>query len=301
MKSTLIDGIKQFLLLLAGVFMTLAVTARQDYFIKSLPATICTTVLLLCLYFKLDWVILGLKNLARLLLKKALFIAIYAPVDIDSGTSSWVNISLRQMANTISVATKRYRIIKSDRYFWLFPVIINPYGGAYPESDLSDSRSLEQILDYVKNGGIYVNVADIPFYYAFSPETGRMVDTTPRVSGSILRFFYDAIVATKINTNVFNTAEIITDRYYNQQVLRAFEKNKGIEIIGEEFSVDLPVDYQFNKNGQIVGLSTRHTTLAPQVRVNYGKGSFIFSSLEIRNEEDLEIIKDLMEIIKKQI
>ncbi len=106
-------------------------------------------------------------------------ICIYAPYDIDIDTSSWVNISLRQFKQKMSDAKFKHCVKKSEKSFNLFPVVINPYGGVYPEVNTSNLTSLDNIFDYVRDGGIYVNIADIPFYYAYDINLKRKVDTTP--------------------------------------------------------------------------------------------------------------------------
>lgn len=60
-------------------------------------------------------------------------------------------------------------------------VVVNPYGSVYPEIDLEGGRSLEHILQYVRGGGTFVNVADVPSYFAYSPTLRRRVDATPAV------------------------------------------------------------------------------------------------------------------------
>ncbi|MCK4735181.1 MAG: hypothetical protein KAT65_22200 [Methanophagales archaeon] len=47
-----------------------------------------------------------------------------------------------------------------------YTAILNPYGGLYPERDLSNYETLNKILNYVKEGGFFINVADIPGYFA---------------------------------------------------------------------------------------------------------------------------------------
>lgn len=47
-----------------------------------------------------------------------------------------------------------------------YTAILNPYGGVYPERDLSNYETLNKILNYVREGGFFINVADIPGYFA---------------------------------------------------------------------------------------------------------------------------------------
>jgi hypothetical protein len=46
-----------------------------------------------------------------------------------------------------------------------FDIIINPFGEEYPEINKPNLLTLRKIVQYVKNGGIFVNVAGLAFYY----------------------------------------------------------------------------------------------------------------------------------------
>lgn len=48
-----------------------------------------------------------------------------------------------------------------------YSVILNPYGETYPEEDLFHLKTLTEIRRYINQGGIFVNVAGIPFYYGY--------------------------------------------------------------------------------------------------------------------------------------
>jgi hypothetical protein len=51
-------------------------------------------------------------------------------------------------------------------------IIVNPFGEAYPEEDLSLHTTFTRIRDYVRAGGVYVNVAGYPFWWKSNPDTG---------------------------------------------------------------------------------------------------------------------------------
>ena len=58
--------------------------------------------------------------------------------------------------------------IKVTSKFEKYSAILNPYGSVYPETDLSNLETLHKILEYVNEGGLFINVADMPFYYAYN-------------------------------------------------------------------------------------------------------------------------------------
>jgi HEPN domain-containing protein len=55
-----------------------------------------------------------------------------------------------------------------------FSVIINPFGEAYPEKDVKKRFAFNILKNYVEDGGILVNVAGFPFFYAWNVIKGSM-------------------------------------------------------------------------------------------------------------------------------
>jgi len=52
-------------------------------------------------------------------------------------------------------------------------MVVNPFGEVYPEADFASNSTISEIRKYVWNGGVFVNVAGIPFWYRYSPTTGK--------------------------------------------------------------------------------------------------------------------------------
>ncbi len=109
----------------------------------------------------------------------------------DTETYAWTDISPKDWKATLENFAENKMIeisvdlINIKTNFDSYTVILNPYGGVYPEADLRTLSTLDKITEYVKNGGIFVNVADIPTYWAYNPEIRRKVDTTPSVFEAI--------------------------------------------------------------------------------------------------------------------
>lgn len=66
-----------------------------------------------------------------------------------------------------------------------YSAILNPYGSVYPEIDLENLESLHKILEYVNEGGLFISVADMPFYYAYNNRVRKRISQQP----SSFRFF----------------------------------------------------------------------------------------------------------------
>jgi hypothetical protein len=55
-------------------------------------------------------------------------------------------------------------------------IVVNPFGEAYPEEDLSLHTTFTRIRDYVGGGGVFVNVAGYPFWWKGNPSTGAKAE-----------------------------------------------------------------------------------------------------------------------------
>lgn len=55
-------------------------------------------------------------------------------------------------------------------------IIINPFGEAYPEEDLSLHTTFTRLRDYVHGGGVFVNIAGYPFWWKVNPATGTKAE-----------------------------------------------------------------------------------------------------------------------------
>ncbi len=68
-----------------------------------------------------------------------------------------------------------------------YVAILNPYGSVYPEEDLKNLRTLNRVTSFVREGGLFINVADIPFYYGYDRDLKRKLETTQPVYTPILQ------------------------------------------------------------------------------------------------------------------
>ena len=71
------------------------------------------------------------------------------------------------------------KLIEVKDNFDSYTAIINPYGGVYPERNLENHETLNKVLDYVAGGGLFINVADIPSYFAYNEKLKRRLEITP--------------------------------------------------------------------------------------------------------------------------
>lgn len=81
--------------------------------------------------------------------------------------------------NGVKVAV---RFINTNTKFHSYALILNPYGGVYPENNLTGLTTLDKIFDYVDKGGMFVNVADVPGFWAYSPSLERKTVAVPPIT-----------------------------------------------------------------------------------------------------------------------
>lgn len=203
-------------------------------------------------------------------------ILIYAPYEIDSETASWVNVSLRQLKNMLIDLSFVVAESKKESAIFKYPVVINPYGGVYPENNVATQESLDRIFDYVLNGGIYINIADIPFYYAFDMKFKRGVDTTPLAENSPkVRHFHQTILTKKLHSYVYG-----------------IEIHPDLGLLPSRWKRVISIEGHAKNIGNFNVQEINNRKVTPQIAIPYGRGYFVFSTFEINNDsrDDLQAL-----------
>jgi len=86
----------------------------------------------------------------------------------------WVENAKRIGIGRTMTTKISHRMISSN-------IVINPYAGVLPETDTVNLSNLEAILEYVSEGGMFVNISDVPGYWMFDKNLRRTVDATPNI------------------------------------------------------------------------------------------------------------------------
>lgn len=273
--KTIYEITKEVALLIAGAFLAILVIPYERQISNEL-LPIAVALIFLALYGigLIDWIAILAYRVIRTSNQKKEKIAILLPYAKERTNFTWVDVSLKDMTDLLTRKGIKYQIEIRDNAFKKQGIVMNPYGGVYPENDLSKLESLETIFDFVQNGGIYINIADIPFYYAFDKKLNRRVDTTPLAGDfSVLRSFFHTILTEKLHCLVIGKPKEI-------------EAKRVIEL--PEPTSDL-FGLTFDEGGVL---------FSPVVRIAFGKGFFIFSTLHL-NSGNLEI--HLMRVINAAI
>lgn len=110
----------------------------------------------------------------------------------------WSDIAPEEWDSEVQAAAKsvgkkiRTKLIRAGGNLDSYSAVVNPFGGNYPETSFDGFPVYTRLVEYVRRGGLFVNVADVPTYYAYNPRLKRMLDRTPAVycaSGEEPRFF----------------------------------------------------------------------------------------------------------------
>ena len=211
---------------------------------------------------------------------KSKTVCLFAPFHKDENTSSWVKVTLGEIRELLTRKNIRCTISQDYSVFKRYPIVVNPYGGVYPDRDISTTQSFDDILFFVKNGGIYLNIADIPFFYAYDKNLNRRLDTTP-LFGDFrpLSTFVQTLLTRRLHIFVLG---LVSGQAYNKGIRRVIQ-------------IPSPENNLFNQDVQVDNLPGIYS---PVVKIPFGKGYFIFSTLhlDINNLEEC-----LMRIIEAAV
>lgn len=161
-------------------------------------------------------------------------------------------------------------------------IVVNPFGEAYPEEDLSLHTTLTQIRDYVYGGGVYVNVAGYPFWYKYNPvtqvraEAGRWEKQSPNLM--VLKpLLQDTLLA--ISPVMLGGPQIVATTQEDS------ERERFGEIAGVGGCTDVKMfrQYQISTQQMIPMLRSKDGQYIVIGAVPYGAGYFVLAGVEIDN------------------
>ncbi|XHH09905.1 MAG: hypothetical protein ACFCUE_04560 [Candidatus Bathyarchaeia archaeon] len=206
--------------------------------------------------------------------------------------SVWTNVPPTVWAELIKKAGLNVKFINVANDFDEFSAILNPYGSVYPELDLRTFSSKRKILDFVAEGGIFVNVADIPTFYAYNPKLKRRIETTkPKltvIDGHVksLRLFSLTPLLDELGLSILNIEQIPQD-------FKKYSKEEKTNVITERVAI---VDSDSIRSF-IPTATLEINAITSFFSVSYSEGDFIFSLPFLSHERN----KDMVDTIKKAI
>jgi len=177
-------------------------------------------------------------------------------VGTDVSPEEW-KIQIESIAQELSIGVNVEYIDNKRADFDTFVAILNPYGEVYPELNVRTLSSLRRIISYDGGGGLFVNVAGIPSYYAYNSMLKRFVDTT------------QAVFASDVDKGVLS---LIVTRPFQ---LTPLMQEMGLQVVSFKSGFACNINEILGRSG-MVGLHEGQLTLRRAVLIESNMDSCIF-------------------------
>lgn len=235
-------------------------------------------------------------------------IAVMADLGWDSSNpgriSTYTDVAPDQWQEAISQCLNRHSMdvavelatAQSEIDLHKYLLVLNPYGGVYPEYDLEKHSTFGAILEYARAGGIFANVCDVPLFWAYSPSErrpmrcvgsvsyGELADGTRRMSTPLLdrlqvpmyalmkdRYDWDLEFADKYGISLDPSLTVKVDRVMVVERITSTGKESIAEpVVSEKTNV----------------VSAKDLQTSPFCRVTYGIGEFIVVTPALLDMDD---------------
>jgi len=172
-------------------------------------------------------------------------------------------------------------------------IVINPFGEVYPESNFMSSPSILEIRNFVWSGGVYVNVAGIPFWYRYDP-----FSRTRENAGRIEKLFEDKPIWKSLFYDLFPNLTPSSD---DAEVVECVQIEEDVKRFG-----DIANAGGMNRVGKFRAYPLNPPQLIPILRENgqqnciigsflYGQGCYLFAGV-FMNENNFSFEKVLAAI-----
>ena len=203
-----------------------------------------------------------------------------------------------------------------------FDIILNPFGEVYPEIDKPNLSTLHQIRKFVEDGGIFVNVAGLAFYYAWDGQkedlSGPLYQTykvtrlpgilsrvvLPKASHlrdcSLYKFF--GIRTTFFDATILSVTEITDNFFEGLANIGGFDKVKEFRSTyrsDKKESILIPILKASHKiTVSVEKLKTKYIDFDcyPISAVNYGKGYLLLNGMALEKSRPQDFKKAIESI-----
>lgn len=192
----------------------------------------------------------------------------------DTPPQEWKN-RLRETADNLSYSFIAEEMKVHQDILHSYTVILNPYGGVYPENDLQDNSTLADIFNYVEEGGVFVNVADFPFFWAYSIQQRR------RINPSRIEHFTQPDGRLQA-LQPFSAHPLVHD-YGISVISIPGESDITVSHEGEEFGIVRALPDVDNIE-EILPVKIEGDKVHAAARLRYGEGYFIFFLISLTQE-----------------
>jgi len=167
-----------------------------------------------------------------------------------------------------------------------YVALVNPYGGVYPEEDLKEFATLSKITRFVQEGGLFVNIADVPSYWAYNPHMHRKLDIAQTVYGEV----QESSAVRIFHYKPFELVPLV--KQLGLRVIGTAPKSSNLEkILGRPANVTFRRAAIVDPNvtacvepQKLPYLNGAPHDMVPIFTVQYGEGDFLISLVWITDE-----------------
>lgn len=235
----------------------------------------------------------------------------WKPEDWDNAWSDTIPIEWKKEIESCAKQNElkiRVKLISIRQNLDSYVAVLNPYGGVYPEADIMKSESLNKIFDYVSEGGIFINISDIPGYWQYNPKLKRILDATPPIYYGVTPHDVEAIrkfeltpFIKRMGLKAYNT-EGTPVHDWKVEFTEGFS---NLNKAGMQLKVQRTIVVEKNVKPIVKPVSVEGIgEMTPLCMVYYGKGIFIISLSGInkkRNPENIELKRIISQVLSRLI
>ncbi len=175
-------------------------------------------------------------------------------------------------------------------------VVVNPFGETYPEENPYEYTTFSKIRRYVESGGVFVNVAGIPFWYCHNPTDFSRVGQLVRAGRLQIEYGSDdatTVAQTPLFASLFPQVSGGPDSTAVQCVQSEIEHENfaGIANAGGDTSAIMFRAYEVGTQDMIPLLRSADPAKWLIGSLQYGEGYFLLMGLDLRGPQNTGFAK----------
>jgi len=163
-----------------------------------------------------------------------------------------------------------------------FALVVNPFGEHYPEIDPERKLVFQQIKDYVEDGGIYVNCAGYPFFYAWDVSISDNKKAPIPICEDKIALPYNSVLRT-------NLAKPDLPRFRLLLTWTGTLLYKEFKVMPTGGSATKVKIYQIDKDKEKFGDLTHNVKEVTEFRALYEKAGEVIPLVRARREDVGEV------------
>jgi len=197
------------------------------------------------------------------------------------------------------------------------PIVVNPFGETIPEKKNGANVGFDTICEYVRNGGIFVNVAGHPFIYGWNVTNGKaetIIPPIPSIAGIRVRPEAGYLKVEAMGAMNFPSQALPLTRIFHLAAAWDIPPNISgpqevdvrpcVKDFMEQKGSRVKIFRPFKPTKDIIPLLETETPywgkVCPAVAARYGRGALVCFGLSLDGEREYKIALDIIERITIQ-